>query len=133
MNSNSTEPGQIRKFGIIAWVFFGLLCGLGIWAKRPVPTCLFGFLSLLGLGFVLIPSQLRPVYGVWLKIAHVIGRILTTLILALAYYLVMTPSAWAKRLIGGRPLPMKPDKGAESYWVARDEPVQPRERFLKRY
>ncbi len=133
MNSNSTEPGQIRKFGIIAWVFFGLLCGLGIWTRRPIPTWLFGFLSLLGLGFILLPSKLGPVYRAWLKIAHLIGRILTTLILALAYYLVMTPSAWAKRLIGGRPIRLKPDKGAASYWVARDEPVQPRERFLKRY
>ncbi|MBW1735749.1 MAG: hypothetical protein JRJ09_14420 [Deltaproteobacteria bacterium] len=130
---NSTEPGEVRKFGIIAFAFFGLLCGLGIWTKRPVPIFLFGSFSLLGLGFILFPSTLRPVYGAWLKLAHLIGTMVTALALGLAYYLVITPSAWAKRVIGGRPLPLRPDKGATTYWVKRDEPAQPRERFLKRY
>lgn len=133
MSLNSTEPRQIRKFGIIAFIFFGTLCTVGIWAGRTVPTYLFSFLSILGLGFILIPSQLRPVYEAWLRIAHFIGRIVTTLILVLAYYLVITPSAMIKRLFGGAPIPRKPDKSARSYWVARDEPAQPKGRFLKRY
>jgi len=101
--------------------------------KKPIPTYLFGFLSTLGLGFILMPSQLKPVYAAWLKVAHFIGRIVTILILTLAYYLVITPSALLKRLFGGTPLPIKPDKKASSYWVNRNEAVQPRERFLKRY
>ena len=130
---NSTDIREIRKFGIIALIFFGILCTLGFWFKRPIPTYLFGFLSLMGLGFILSPSGLRPLYSGWMKIAHLIGRIVTTLMLTLAYYLVITPSALIKRVFGGRPLPLKPDKEVSSYWVARTEPVQPKERFLKRY
>ena len=133
MSLNSTDTGQIRKFGIVALIFFGLLCSLGLWINRPIPVYLFGSLSILGLGFILIPKQLEPVYSAWLKVAHLLGRIITTLVLALAYYLVITPSGLIKRLFGGRPLPMKPDKKASSYWVTRPEPAQPRERFLKRY
>lgn len=133
MNSNSTDNREIRKFGVIALLFFGVLSGLGFLTNKPIPTYLFGFLSTLGLGFILIPSLLRPVYTAWLKIAHFIGRIVTVLMLTLAYYLVITPSALIKRLFGGRPLPVKPDKNVTSYWVARDEPVQPKERFIKRY
>lgn len=132
-NLNSTETWKIRKFGIIAFIFFGILCTLGLWFRKPVPTYLFGFLSFVGLGFMLNPLRLRPVYSGWMKIAHLIGRTVTILLLALAYYLVITPSALIKRVFGGRPLPFKPDKGASSYWVARTEPVQPKERFLKRY
>jgi hypothetical protein len=55
------------------------------------------------------------------------------LVLALAYFLVITPSAWLKRLFGGRPLPVRPDPKASSYWVERDEGAQPNERFLKRF
>jgi hypothetical protein len=124
---------DIRKFGLTALIFFGSLCTLGLWTEKPVPTYLFGSLSILGLGFILAPGPLKPVYNAWLKIAHVIGRIITTLVLALAYYLVITPSALIKRVFGGRPLPVKPDKEAKSYWVTRTEPAQPRERFLKRY
>jgi hypothetical protein len=133
VNLNSIDTREIRKFGIIALVFFGSLCVLGVWTKKAVPSCLFGFLSALGLGFILIPSPLRPVYAVWLKITGLIGKVITTLILTLAYYIVITPSGLLKRLFGGRPLPVKPDKNAESYWVTRDEPAQPRERFIKRF
>ena len=133
MDPVSTDKKEIRKFGIIAWVFFGCLCGLGIWRTKPVPIYLFGFLSLTGLGLTLLPLHLKPVYDLWLKTAHLIGRALTVVMLTLAYYLVITPSALIKRLFGGPPLPLKPDKDASTYWVTRTEPAQPRERFIKRY
>jgi len=124
---------EIRKFGLIAFVFFGCLCILGFWSKKPIPTYLFGCLSTLGLGFIIIPSPLKPVYTAWLKIAHMIQRLTTILLLTLAYYLVITPSALIKKLFGGPPLPLRPDKNAPSYWVSRTEAAQPKERFLKRY
>lgn len=117
----------------MALVFFGSLCILGILTSKPLPTYLFGFLSVLGIGFVLIPLPLKPVYNVWLKIAHFIGRIVTTLMLTFAYYLVIIPSAFIKRLLSGRPIPLKPDNKVSTYWVDRIEPAQPKERFLKRY
>jgi len=133
MNWNSTDKREIRKFGLIAFIFFGCLCSIGLWSRKPLPTYLFGFLSFLGLGFILAPLQLRPVYDGWLRIAHFVGRFITAFILTLAYYLVITPSALIKRLFGGPPLPVIPDKKAHSYWVDRTEPAQPKERFLKRY
>lgn len=133
MSSNSTDSKEIRKFGVIALVFFGSLCALGFFTNKSIPIYLFGFLSILGLGFIVIPSPLRPVYTAWLKVAHLIGKIVTALVLTFAYYLVITPSALIKRLFGGRPLPVKPDSKASSYWIDRIEPAQPKERFLKRY
>lgn len=133
MSSNSTDVKQIRKFGLVAVFFFGSLCALGIWREKPLPTYLFGALSVLGIGFILIPIQLSPVFAAWLKIAHFFGRVITTLILTLAYYLVITPTAFIKRLFSGPFLPVKPDKNVSSYWLTREEPVQPKERFFKRY
>ena len=133
MNSNLTDNREIRKFGGIALVFFGCLSALGFFTNKPLPTYIFGFLTILGLGFIIIPSPLKPIYTTWLKIAHFIGRIVTTLILTLAYYMVITPSALIKRMIGGSPIPIRPNKQKTSYWVARIEPAQPKERFLKRY
>jgi hypothetical protein len=130
---SSTDNKETRKFGIVAFIFFGCLCTLGFLTKKPLPAYFFGSLSILGIGFILAPSQLKPVHTAWLKIAHFIGKIVTTFILALTYYMVITPAALIKRLFGGRPLPVKPDKNASSYWVARTEPAQPKERFLKRF
>jgi len=118
---------------MVALVLFGSLCALGLWRQKAFPVYLFGFLSIVGVGFILCPDLLKPVYVFWLKIAHLIGRTITVLILSLAYYLVITPSALLKRVFGGRPLPLKPDESASSYWVTRSEPAQPKERFIKRY
>jgi hypothetical protein len=133
MNVTTNNIRDIRKFGIVAFLFFGFLCVLGIWREKVFVTYFFGLLSLLGLGFILFPSQLRGVHEAWLKVAHAIGRVITITFLALAYYLVITPSAFIKRVFGGVPLPVRPDKNSTSYWVERTEPAQPRERFYKRY
>ena len=82
---------------------------------------------------IVIPFKMKPEYAILKKISYFLSRIVVALILTLAYYLLITPVALIKRLFSGRPLPVKPDKDALSYWVARDEPVQPKERFLKRY
>jgi hypothetical protein len=133
MNSSSTEKKEIRKFGVIAFIFFGVLSALGIWRGKPVPTYLFGSISILGLCFILMPSRFRRVHEGWLSIAGFIGKVTNILILTLAYYLVITPAALLKRLFSGAPLPVKPDEQASTYWVNRNEPAQPEERFIKRY
>ncbi len=133
MDSNSTDKRTIRRFGLVVFLFFGTLCALSIWRDRPVPACLFGSLWLLGVCFLGMPHRSRHAYAGWLKCAQVLGRTVTLVMLTLAYFLVITPSAWMKRLFGGRPLPVRPDRKASSYWVGREEAVQPRERFLKRF
>lgn len=133
MSSSSTERKEIRKFGLIALVFFGALFALALWRDKTIPTVFFGLLGVLGLLFLALPGPMRPVHAGWLQVAHAIGRAITTIILTLAYYLVITPSAWLKRLFGGKPLPWRPDPDASTYWVTRAEPVQPRDRFQKRF
>jgi hypothetical protein len=76
---------------------------------------------------------MTPVYRAWLKIGHLLGRIVTIILLTVSYYTVITPIAIAKRVLGGRDLPMMPDKNKESYWRLRDMPMQSGERFYKRY
>jgi Saxitoxin biosynthesis operon protein SxtJ len=128
-----TDSKQVRKFGFIALIFFGCLFSIGLWAERPVATYVFGGLSFLGLGLVVLPEWLRPVYDGWMKVAHLIGRMVNILILTIAYYVVITPSALIKRVLGGAPIQTRPDKSASSYWIPRTEPAQPKERFLKRF
>ena len=133
MTSPSTEPKEIRKFGIIAFVFFGVLSALGLWNEKYILGSFFCLLSMIGLGFIIDPFRFKPVYHVWMKVAHFIGELITMAVLILTYYAVITPAALLKRIFGGRPLPLTPDKKASSYWVARTEPSQPKDRFLKQF
>ena len=133
MNLNSTNPREIRKFGIIGSIFFGSLLTVALWRDKALAAYFFGFLSFLSFGFILIPMRLRRVYAVWLKIANFIGVTITILILSILFYFVITPAAFIKKIFGGRPLPLKPDHNASTYWVTRPEPAQPKERFPKRF
>jgi UDP-N-acetylmuramyl pentapeptide phosphotransferase/UDP-N-acetylglucosamine-1-phosphate transferase len=133
MTLSSTELKEIRKFGIVAFIFFGALSALGLWNEKYILGSFFCLLSVIGLGFILDPFRFKPVHQIWMKAAHFIGKLITTAVLILTYYAVITPAALLKRIFGGRPLPLTPDKKASSYWVARTEPSQPRDRFLKQF
>jgi len=61
------------------------------------------------------------------------GSKITILILTILFYFVITPAALLKSIFGGKPLPVKPDPDADTYWVTRSEPAQPKERFPKRF
>lgn len=128
-----TAKKDIRKFGLTALLFFGTLCGLAVWRNKQFPMFFFGTLGTLGFLFLLLPGPMKPVYMGWLKVAHFIQRTVTTVLLSSAYYLVITPFAFLKRIFGGRPLPIKPDKNIDSYWKKREEPAQPIDHFIKRY
>jgi hypothetical protein len=133
MNSNLTETNEIRKFGVIGCIFFGSLFAIAVWRDKAWAIYFFGLLAVLSVGFILLPAQLKPVYAGWLKIAHFIGSRVTIVILSIMFYFVITPAGLIKRIFGGRPLPLKPDRNASTYWVIRPEPAQPRERFSKRF
>ncbi len=133
MNLTLIEIKDVRKFGIIAFLFFGCLACIGYAKHRAILAPLFSVLSVTGFGFILMPSRLLPLYRIWINTALFIGRIMTAILLTLTYYIVITPAALLKRCFGGRPIPMKPDPDAASYWVPRPEPAQPKDRFLRRY
>ena len=133
MTSSLTELKEIRKFGVIAFVFFGSLSAFGFWNQKYILGSFFCLLSMIGLGFILDPFRFKPIHHVWIKAAHFIGGLISMLVLILIYYLVITPAALLKRIFGGRPLTLMPDKKALSYWVSRTEPSQPKDRFLKQF
>jgi len=133
MTSFSTDHRKIRRFGLAGIAVFGLLGGLGYWRAKVVPAGFFSLLTLLCMGFLIAPAKYASIYGAWMKTGHLIGRLFTAFILSLAYYLVITPFALVMRIIGKTALPVRHDKRISSYWVARSEPVQPKERFFKRY
>ncbi len=133
MTSSSTELKEIRKFGAIAFVFFGALAALGFWNQKYILGSFFCLLSMMGIGFILDPFRFKPIHRIWMKAAHFMGELITMAVLILTYYAVITPAALLKRIFGGKPLPLLPDKKASSYWVARTEPSQPKDRFLKQF
>ncbi len=84
----------------------------------------FMYLIPLGLIFMLLgfiaPIIIKPLYFLWMSLAVILGYISTRVILALLYYLIITPIGIIFRLIGKDLLDMKIEKNAETYWIKRE-------------
>ncbi len=127
------KKGETRKFGFIAFLFFGTLSLISVWREHERILWFFLCLSILGLLLLLFPKKLQGIHKGWMAIGKGIGTAVTTFLMGLAYFIVITPASFIKRLFGGRPLAMRIDRKCQTYWVDRPEPAQPKERFCKRY
>ena len=113
-------PRDLRKFGLVVG---GVLAALGLfflWRQKPwYPAFLFPGVPLMVLG-ALLPATLKWPYVVWMALAMVLGAIVSTVLLTLLFYLMVTPIGLAARLAGRDFLRLKPDAGAPSYWLIRE-------------
>jgi hypothetical protein len=101
----------------IVFLIFSAIFGVFVWRHYP------SILSYAFMGVVLVilplvafaPTLLRPVFNLWLKIAHAIGWFNTQVLLAIVFILVFIPTGLIMRLF--RKDPMKRKMLAEgSYW-----------------
>jgi hypothetical protein len=115
-----TDPRALRKFGLMVG---GVLALLGLWCwlrhKPAWPYLLAPAAPLLVLGLAW-PASLRRIYLGWMAMAITLGLIVSTVLLTLFFYLVITPVGLLARLLGRDFLSRQLDPKATSYWLARD-------------
>jgi hypothetical protein len=131
--SNSISRRQVRTFGAVAFVLFGSACVAMRWFAPHKHPYFFAALAVFGFLCALVPGPMTPIYKGWIKIGQGIGKVLSTLMLILFFYLFLTPYAFILKLFKGGPLPLKPDKDATTYWLPRPLAAQTKEQFFKRY
>lgn len=78
------------------------------------------------------PRLIRPIFVGLTCAVFPIGWTISHLVLAVTYYLVMTPIGLLMRLSGHDPLQRKPDRCAETYWTARSE-TQDQTRYFRQF
>jgi hypothetical protein len=115
----------LRNFGLVTGLLLALLLGIAIPAVlgRPLPAwpwMLGGSLAACGL---LAPMRLRPVYRTWMRFGLFMGRVTTPVILAAVFFLVLTPTAFLRRVFGGEDaLARRLDAQADTYRVKSRTP-----------
>ncbi|MBK8067640.1 MAG: hypothetical protein IPK27_08400 [Rhodanobacteraceae bacterium] len=70
----------------------------------------------------LAPSLLAPLNRAWMALGHLLGRIISPIIMGLIFFGVVTPIAIVARLRGVDPMRRRFDPAARSYWIERDPP-----------
>ena len=112
-----------RLFGLMFTGFFALLALHGWWrAGRSWPIELAITATLSGPA-LLQPTLLRWPNRAWTRLGFLLrGSIVTPLIMALLFFLVITPAGLLMRMVGKDSLRLRGPRQGDSYWVVRDPP-----------
>jgi hypothetical protein len=132
--SGKIDRKELRNFGLSLGVVCLLWAGILWWrgVTAPLPW-LLGAAPVLAIVALTVPIALWPVHKVWMPVARGIARVLTWLLLAIAFYLVFTPYGVIMRLLGRDPLERKLDPGRATYWIRREGGKFDPDRLRKQY
>lgn len=125
--------GSDRGFALTFAALFALIGGwplLGGGAPRW--WALVAALVLLAVA-LLHPALVAPLNRLWARFSHLLSRLMTPLVLAVVFYLALTPTALLLRLFGKRPLQLGRDAHARSYWLPRRPPGPEPESMRKQF
>jgi hypothetical protein len=123
---------ELNQFGLIWLAFFALVATVA-WFKVHSPALSGGLAAAAVLVPVLgwlVPAFMRVVFVGMSYLAWPIGFVVSHVLLAVVYYLVVTPIGLVMRALGHDPMRRRFDPQAATYWLERDgEARDPRHYF----
>jgi len=116
------QGGSDRSFAIVFAIFFLLIGLLPLRAHHPVRWWSLGLSALfLAIG-LLKPGWLHPLNRIWTKLGILLGRVVSPIVTALLFFLVVTPIGVLFRLGKKDPLRLASSRDATTYWIVREPP-----------
>ena len=95
-----------RVFALTLTGGFLFLAAVGLWRNAEVLLAVSLAMAVISLlAALLVPGRLTRVQKAWMKIGEAIGRVTTPVLMALIYYLVVTPIALIRRAVSRRQPP----------------------------
>ena len=122
-----TKVSSNRNFGIVFFVVFLLISiwpimdgqALRVWSL--VISLIFLFLGILN------SKILTPLNLAWIKLGEILGRFIAPVVMAVIYFLIVTPIGLFMRIIGKDLLNIKFSQNS-SYWIKREKNLGPMKR-----
>ena len=108
-----------RSFGIL---FFLVFLGFGLWplTKEMCPNIYLIIISVIFLILGLLNSKLlSPLNNLWIKFGEILGKVIAPIVMAVVYFLILTPISLLVRLFGKDLIGMKFSNNIKSYWIKR--------------
>ena len=123
MNKKSSN----KSFGIL---FFVVFLGLGLWPLTNDKN-LNIYLIIISIIFLILgllnSKLLSPLNLFWIKLGELLGKIIAPIVMALIYFIILTPIGLFLRLIRKDILNLKFSK-ENSYWIKREKNIGPMKR-----
>ena len=114
---------HVKEFGaLMAAILLGI-AAVQIYKSRPpfTPSILISAAGVLAFLGYKAPAILHPVWAGWMKFASILGLIMTTLLLSIAWVVVIIPLSYIMRFAGVGMMNAKYKQEKASYWEDRDE------------
>ena len=120
--SQDIKIGSNRSFGVVFFIVFFIVAiyplinggNIRIWAL---------IISLIFLSLGLINSSiLTPLNKIWFKFGILVGKVISPIIMATIFFIVVTPIGLIMRILKKDVLNLKYNSSA-SYWIEKNEPA----------
>jgi hypothetical protein len=114
----------------------GLLAGIGAWfwlrtSWHTAAWCLWVAAAVLCATYYAAPRIQRPLYRGWLIGMFPLAWLMSTLVLGILFYGLVTPIGFISRLAGRDPLQLRTSR--DSYWIARPTGPTPKSRYFRQH
>lgn len=125
---------ELRWFGGLLIVF----CGVVAWVvsrgrdDSTLPIAIAATGAVAGVTGLLRPELIRYVYVAWMVAVSPIAFVVSNLIVAVVFYLVVTPIGFAMKFAGRDAMRLEPRRDADSHWVEKKMPKDAR-RYFRQY
>ncbi len=118
--SGKDRQSSDRSFGYVFAVFFGLLALYFFYISSSWAY----FCGIVSATFAIVawlfPTVLRPLNWLWGRFGMLLHKIISPIILAVMFFGIIMPIGLLMRVLGQRPLRLKLEREAETYWVERE-------------
>ena len=111
-----------RSFGLLFFIVFFII---GLWPLKNDLELNYIFIgiSIIFLILGLMNSKiLTPFNKIWVKFGELLGRIIAPIVMAIIYFLILTPISLILRIFGKDLLNLKFSK-EKSYWTKREKNI----------
>jgi len=108
-----------KSFGILFFIVFFILC---LWplTKGNAINIYLVFLAIVFLILGLLNSKLlSPLNKGWIKFGEILGLFIAPIVMALVYFIILTPISLIVRAFGKDLLGLKFNKKIDTYWIKR--------------
>ena len=131
------KPGakELRQFAAL-FLIFGVGAGTAIHFFKDWPALVSQILwiagPVVGIAGLIFPTLVRPVYVVMMAVTLPIGMVVSTVLMIVIYYLVLTPIGLLMRVFKYDPMHRRFDLAAKTYWIERPKQIAA-SRYFRQY
>lgn len=116
------KPAPERSFGLVFATVFTVIGLYPLARGDPAHIWAVAVAALFLAAAVVAPGLLKPLNRIWFRLGLALHRVVSPTVMAVLFYLTVTPVGLLMRLFGKDPLRLRFDAKAESYWIVREPP-----------